>query len=90
MHGGNDFQSSYITFGIFNNSTYFGTTENKWNMTINFDSTYYIILIISFSNHIYPNKDFYESWDYSRKLVQAVIPYEWEWVANAVWVYEKL
>ena len=87
MHGGNDFQSSYITFGIFNNSTYFGTTENKWNMTINFDSTYYIILIIGFSN---PNKDFYESCDYSRKLVQAVIPYDWERVSNAVWEYEKL
>ena len=60
------------------------------NMTITFDSTYYIILIIGFSNHIHPNKDFYESWSYSRKLVQAVIPYEWERVANAVWVYEKL
>ena len=34
-----DFQSSYITFFIFNNSTFFGTTENKWKETINFDET---------------------------------------------------
>ena len=27
-----DFQSSYITFVIFNNSTFLGTTENKWTV----------------------------------------------------------
>ena len=27
LHGGNDFQSSYITFDIFNNSTFFGKIE---------------------------------------------------------------
>ena len=34
-----DFQSSYITFVIFNNSTFFDTTKNKWKVTINFDNT---------------------------------------------------
>ena len=34
-----DFQSSYITFVIFNNSIFFGTTENKWKVTINFENT---------------------------------------------------
>ena len=34
-----DFQSSYITFVIFNNSTVFDTTKNKWKVTINFDNT---------------------------------------------------
>ena len=33
-----EIQSSYITFVIFNNSTFFGTTENKWKITINFDN----------------------------------------------------
>ena len=33
FHGGKDFQSSYITFDIFNNWTFFGTVEKtneKW------------------------------------------------------------
>ena len=34
-----EIQSSYITFVISNNSTFFGTTENKWKITINFDNT---------------------------------------------------
>ena len=33
------FQSSCITFGFFNNSTFFGTTEDKWKVTISFDIT---------------------------------------------------
>ena len=34
-----DFQSSYINFVISKNSTFFGTTENKWKVTITFDNT---------------------------------------------------
>ena len=33
-----DFQSSSITFVIFNNSTFFGTKESKWKITIKFDN----------------------------------------------------
>ena len=29
LHGGKDFQSTYISFNIFNNSTFFGTTEKR-------------------------------------------------------------
>ena len=28
----------------------------------------------------------YKSRDYSRKLLWAVIPFAWEWVANAAWM----
>ena len=34
-----DFQSSYIIFVIFKNSTFFGTTQNKSKVTISFDNT---------------------------------------------------
>ena len=32
LHRSKDFQSSYITFDIFSNSTFFGTTKNKWKL----------------------------------------------------------
>ena len=36
-HGGKDFQSSYIIFDIFNNSSFFGTTAEE---NIKFNNTY--------------------------------------------------
>ena len=33
-----DFQSSSITFVISNNSTFFGTKESKWKVTLKFDN----------------------------------------------------
>ena len=36
-----DFQSSYITFVISNNSTFFGTTDNKWKVTISFNHQFW-------------------------------------------------
>ena len=34
LHGGNDFQSSYITFDIFNNWTFFGTSVLATTLTL--------------------------------------------------------
>ena len=54
LHGGKDFQISYITFNIFKNSIFFfHNKENKWKVTINFDNTLGINLIIGFGNHVY-------------------------------------